>query len=95
MVKSEQFAVRGMTCENCVRHVEVALRRVVGVSTATVDLRKQEARIDYDPAVATVNAITSVVNEAGYTLAQVKEPTRRASPQISDMGCSYYFGRSW
>jgi len=68
MVKSEQFAVKGMTCENCVHHVEVALRGVVGVSTATVDLSKQEARIDYDPAVATVEALTSAVNEAGYTL---------------------------
>jgi len=68
MVKSEQFAVQGMTCENCVHHVEVALREVPGVSTATVDLSKQEARIDYDPAVATVEAITSAVKEAGYTL---------------------------
>jgi len=68
MVKSEQFAVKGMTCENCVRHVEDALRGVPGVSSAKVDFGTQKASVDYDPSEATVEALTSAVDEAGYTL---------------------------
>lgn len=63
-----QFSVTGMTCDNCVRHVEKALRRVAGVSSVTVDLESQKATIEYDPATATREAMAAAVKEAGYTL---------------------------
>ena len=62
-----QFSVTGMTCGNCVRHVEKAIQGVSGVASVTVDLDNQQATVHYDPAIATVDAMTSAVTEAGYT----------------------------
>ncbi|NKB81439.1 MAG: copper resistance protein CopZ [Nitrospirales bacterium] len=68
MVKTEQFSVIGMTCGNCVRHVEKALRGVPGVSSVTVVLDAAQATVEYDADRVTVDALTSVMTEAGYTL---------------------------
>ena len=67
MTTTGQFSVKGMTCGNCVRHVEKALRGVSGVSSVAVDLDNQQATVQYDPAIATIEAMTSAVTEAGYT----------------------------
>jgi copper ion binding protein len=63
-----QFSVKGMTCDNCVRHVEKALQTVAGVSSVTVSLDHQQATIEYDPGIATMEAMAAAVSEAGYTL---------------------------
>lgn len=67
MIK-EHFSVQGMTCDNCVRHVEKALKHVTGVVSVTVDLASQRATVEYDPAVASREALVAAVAEAGYTL---------------------------
>lgn len=52
--------ITGMTCGHCVKHVESALLKVPGVTGATVDLTRGEARVEgsADPAalVAAVEA---------------------------------------
>jgi copper ion binding protein len=63
-----QFSVKGMTCDNCVRHVQQALQSIAGVSSVTVSLANQQATLEYDPATATVEAMAAAVSEAGYTL---------------------------
>ena len=68
MVATRQFSVKGMTCENCVRHVEKALQTVPGVSSVTVNLNSHQVTIAYDPAIATTVAMTAAVSEAGYRL---------------------------
>ncbi len=68
MVTTGQFSVKGMTCDNCVRHVEQALQTVAGVSSVSVSLDNQQATLEYDPAIATVEAMMDAVSEAGYTL---------------------------
>ena len=68
MRTTEQFPVKGMTCGNCVRHVEKALQTVEGVSSVTVDLDNQIATVQYDPTIATVDGMAKAVDEAGYTM---------------------------
>ena len=68
MASTGQYSVKGMTCDNCVRHVEKALRSVTGVSSVTVDLDRHQATVEYDPVVATKEEMASAVSEAGYTL---------------------------
>ena len=63
-----QFSVKGMTCDNCVRHVQQALQTVAGVSFVSVSLDNQQATLEYDPEIATVDAMAAAVKEAGYTL---------------------------
>lgn len=58
--------VSGMTCAHCQAKVERALRGVVGVYGAVVDLEDGEAEVDFnDDAVTAAHLITAVQN-AGY-----------------------------
>ena len=67
MTTTGTFSVTGMTCGNCVKHVEKALQGISGISSVAVDLDNHQATVEYDPAIATVEAMTSAVTEAGYT----------------------------
>ncbi len=68
MTKREQFPIQGMTCGNCVRHVEQALNNLSGISELKVDLEKQEAMVEYDSSLLTYETMASALKEAGYTM---------------------------
>jgi copper ion binding protein len=59
------LSVRGMTCGNCVRHVEAAVRAVPGVHAVAVDLQRGTVRVSHAPG-ADVAAIATAIDEAGY-----------------------------
>ena len=65
-MKTNTFDVKGMTCDNCVRHVTEAIRRVPGVTDARVDLTANSAQVtgEFDPA-----EVCSAVEEEGYEAA--------------------------
>src|SRR5437016_5693026 len=60
--------VTGMTCASCVHHVEKALKRVKGVSSVNVNLATEKATVEFDPAIATLPAMRTSVEHAGYDL---------------------------
>jgi len=64
----QNFPIQGMTCENCVRHVEQALKNLSGISQLEVSLEKHEALLEYDSTLVTYEAMTSVLKDAGYIL---------------------------
>ena len=64
--KNTTLTVEGMTCSNCVRHVEGALRELEGVGKVTVELATGEVRVEHDPARATVDQMVAAIVEAGY-----------------------------
>ncbi|MCI0850189.1 MAG: copper-translocating P-type ATPase, partial [Chloroflexi bacterium] len=66
---TQTFAVKGMTCASCVRHVEGALLKVEGVETAQVNLATERVTISILPAV-TVRELRSSVEASGYELAR-------------------------
>src|SRR5262249_1696016 len=55
-----------MTCASCVRRVEKALAKVPGVAEARVNLATEQARVDCDPAQASVADLKAAVEKAGY-----------------------------
>jgi len=57
-----------MTCNNCVRHVDKALRGVSGVTAVEVSLPDQTAKIVHGDATA-VPALVAAVESAGYEAA--------------------------
>jgi copper ion binding protein len=59
------LGVRGMTCGNCVRHVEKAVRDVPGVRDVAVDLEGGQVRVTH-AAGADVDAMVKAIDEAGY-----------------------------
>jgi Cu+-exporting ATPase len=71
-----QFAVRGMTCASCVGRVEKALKKVPGVSDASVNLATEQASVR--GAALDADAITAAVAQAGYEAA----PLERGQPRV-------------
>jgi copper chaperone len=58
--------VAGMSCDGCVRNVTGVLQALDGVEVAEVSLGKSEARVRYDPARVTVEALREAVERAGF-----------------------------
>jgi copper chaperone len=61
--------VSGMTCGGCVRHVTHALRARPGVHEVEVSLAEGIARVTFDPAASTLEALRDAIREAGYEAA--------------------------
>jgi Cu+-exporting ATPase len=55
-----------MTCASCQHHVEEALRSTPGVEAAHVDLIANRAQVEYDPQIATPDALIEAVRASGY-----------------------------
>jgi Cu+-exporting ATPase len=58
--------VRGMTCASCVDHVEGALKELVGISDAVVNLGLGTARVVYIPGVVFTSSMKRAIREVGY-----------------------------
>jgi len=59
------YAIEGMTCENCVRHVTEAIAEVPGVTGVLVTLSAATAEVEGTAAPA---AVAAAVQEAGYSV---------------------------
>jgi Cu+-exporting ATPase len=59
--------IQGMFCASCVRRVERALRKVSGVSEATVNLATEQATVRYQPGTASLDDLLLAVESAGYS----------------------------
>ncbi len=60
--------VEGMTCASCVLRVEKALKKVEGVSAATVNLATEQTTITFDPLKVSLERLRDAVSDAGYAL---------------------------
>ncbi|HUR59279.1 MAG TPA: cation-translocating P-type ATPase, partial [Opitutaceae bacterium] len=94
--EATQLSVRGMTCQNCARHVREAINSVPGVSMASVNLDQQSASVrwaaEFEPNVA---AVVRAVNAAGYEAAAVAESaakSERKSGGLSGWGLNLVVG---
>lgn len=67
------LAITGMTCANCVNTVERSLKRVSGVTSASVNLATNHARVEYIPGVARRADLVKAVEGAGYGVVQAAE----------------------
>jgi copper chaperone len=66
-MSTTRLKISGMSCQHCVRTVVSALESVSGVSSASVDLGKGSAVVEYDPAQTNPRALANVVMDEGYT----------------------------
>ena len=70
----QNLPVEGMTCAACVARVEKSLKKIGGVSNATVNLAAETVRIEYDAETVSLDAIANRLHESGYELIIKKEP---------------------
>ena len=76
--------VQGMSCASCVAHVERALKKVPGVSTASVNLALETATVQ--GAALQAERLVSAVEDAGYhasvrSAAKKSESARERTPE--------------
>jgi copper chaperone CopZ len=55
--------VEGMGCESCAERLQSKLARLDGVTKATVDFSKKEARVTFDPHKITTKQIVAEINK--------------------------------
>lgn len=58
--------VLNMTCATCPLTVQQVLRRQAGVREAKAEMKSAQARVTFDPALNTPEALARAVTEAGY-----------------------------
>lgn len=63
------LSVPGMTCASCPITLKKALNKVEGVENIEINLEKKEARITFDDAKTTVEALVEATTNAGYASA--------------------------
>ncbi len=79
---TQSLPIEGMTCASCVRRVELALAKVPGVSSASVNLATERAEIVYD-AEPMAEAVVEAVRAAGYDV-----PTETIDVGVEGMTCA-------
>ena len=78
-----ELRIGGMTCPHCPPAIEKALRAVVGVLGASVNLATKTASVDCDPARAKVTDLLQAIRASGYTVG-----TATMRVPIKNMHCS-------
>ena len=73
------LAVEGMTCASCALRIERGLKKLPGVSEASVNLATERATVAYDPAAASVDAMLTKVKALGYSATPLA-PAKPAAP---------------
>ena len=67
MQETHTFGIDGMTCDNCVRTAERALRSVRGVQDVHVEREPARATVTFDRRETNVPALHDALLKAGYT----------------------------
>jgi copper chaperone CopZ len=70
-LKTITLSIAGMTCANCVAHVEGGLRSVHGVINVNVILATEHATVEITPGAVTIADLKHAVKDAGYEVVDV------------------------
>ncbi len=62
------LTVEGMSCQHCVHAVKSSVGALAGVSSVDVNLEKGKAKVEFDPALTNLAAITVAIEDAGYSV---------------------------
>jgi len=87
MIKTETLELKGMTCTACAAANERAVRKVPGVSEASVNFATETMKVSFDDSSASVEAIKAAVKKAGYEAVERVE-AREISIPVGGMTCT-------
>jgi len=74
--------VGGMTCANCVKTIEKALKKVDGIIDAKVNLGNEKAYVTYNSNIATLSDIKRAIESAGYKYLGIEGEIKEDSEKI-------------
>ena len=69
-----KLKIQGMSCQHCVKTVTDALTGLEGVQSAKVNLRKNEAVVNFDPSRIDSDNLTKTVTEVGFEVVEEIKP---------------------
>lgn len=84
-IVKETIPISGMHCVSCATNIEGKLKKLPGVTGASVNYAAGKAYVEYDPAQVTRAAIEKAIEDTGYTV--VREEHRKETILISGMHC--------
>ncbi|MFP4305903.1 MAG: heavy metal translocating P-type ATPase [Desulfococcaceae bacterium] len=78
-----RLPVSGMTCANCAMNIERTVKKLDGVTDASVNFAAEEANVEYDPETLKPDDIVKSVESAGFSV-----PARRIEFPVRGMTCA-------
>ncbi|MWC29579.1 heavy metal translocating P-type ATPase [Paenibacillus sp. MMS18-CY102] len=76
--------ITGMTCATCAVRIEKGLKKMPGVSEATVNFALERASVTYDPALVDPEKLAGKVESLGYGLIRKPKPNGDAALATAD-----------
>jgi Cu+-exporting ATPase len=76
--------IGGMTCASCVGHVERALKKVEGVTNASVNLATEKATVTFVAGIARLTEFQQAVTDAGYQVLEVPDAAAAGEEEIDE-----------
>jgi copper chaperone CopZ len=67
ILETRDIGISGMTCDNCVRKVESALKGVAGVEDVRVDRQSATATVTFNTIRTDIPALHDALLKSGYT----------------------------
>ncbi len=67
-IQTLNLSVQGMSCQHCVRAVKTSVGKLAGVSAVEVSLENGSVSVGFDPTLVALPAITTAIEEQGYTV---------------------------
>jgi len=80
-----EFRLEGMTCAACANRIEKGLNRLPGVTSATVNLALETARVEYTPGEVSPADIQNKVKQLGYKAHLKQEEADAGDPRQSEI----------
>ncbi|MBI3583124.1 MAG: copper-translocating P-type ATPase [Nitrospinae bacterium] len=65
--------IGGMSCASCAARIERNLKKLNGVTDATVNFGTEKASVEYSPSIVDLPAIKKTIVDTGYTVIEVEE----------------------
>lgn len=84
---SQILNIRGMTCAACAQRIEKVVRKLSGISQATVNLASEKLFVEYDPGILSLTTIKEAVSKIGYEVVEKTDNSRVTIP-IGGMSCA-------
>lgn len=67
-IQQIEFKIKGMTCEACTEHINLALSKIPGVLAYKTDFKAGSSTVKFDNSKTKEQIITVAVNETGYKI---------------------------
>lgn len=81
MDSQKTFEIEGMTCASCAQTVEKSVKKVAGVSTASVNLATEKLQVYYDPTSVSAAEIIKAVTDSGYKASEESDEALKSEKE--------------